>query len=587
LKAFEVDMPLEVAAKHRKSRAGNLLLFLTALTPAVYLGWLISATAVNILYADEWGYIFLFRHLSTHTLTLQDMVRQHNESRTTLPNLIELGLGVLTHWDTRWDMGVTFLFACIISLNVYLLSRRTLNLRQGLALWAVANLLIFSTAQSQNWTWGIQMIVFMPIMFITLGMLIAYSRMNVTWKFATCIALATASTFSYANGQLAWVLLLAALLIGSRGHGQRPRWRIGIWGAAFAANMWVYYHDYHAPVRSPSMLLIFKHPIDAIEYFTAFLGASLGQGFHELWVSVAFGVVLLSCLVIGCFYIWRRWRCGQARLLQLSSVWLLVAAYAVASAAVTTAGRLGFGLIYSQDSRYTTFSLYLAVGLLYLGAIIVNDVYRRGYFVSARALAVLGLGLVLIPHISTEIGGVRQMWADRRIRLSEKAFTQLLNLFPSPQGVYMHPHVLIEKDFLNQMGYLSPRLVVSRDLTKIAAPNGGEASGFIDAMYPLNESSWNAMGWGIIPGRQDPAEVVLLAGENGSGNAIAIAETRVGVTRPDVVKITHDHNFYLSGWGVTFKSADVPSGTTIISAWVYDPETGWAYRLGEARPFPG
>jgi hypothetical protein len=272
---------------------------------------------------------------------------------------------------------------------------------------------------------------------------------------------------------------------------------------------------------------------------------------------------------------------------QLSSIWLLVAAYAVASAAVTTAGRLGFGLIYSQDSRYTTFSLYLVVGLLYLGAIIVNDVYRRGYFVSARVLAALGLALVLIPHISTEIGGVRQMWADRRIRLSEKAFTQLLNLFPSPQGVYMHPHVLIEKDFLNQMGYLSPRLVVSRDLTKIAAPHGGEASGFIDAMYPLNESSWNAMGWGILPDRQDPAEVVLLAGENGSGSAIAFAETLVGGIRADVVKITHDQNFYLSGWGVTFKSVDVPSGTTIISAWVYDPETGRAYRLGEARPFPG
>jgi hypothetical protein len=576
-------MPVEVVAEQPKSSAGNMLLFLVALSPVVFLGWLISATAVNIIYADEWGYIFLFHDLATHTLTFHDLVRQHNESRTTLPNLIVLGLGALTHWDTRWDMWVTFLFACVISVNVYLLSRRTMNRRQALFLWAIANVLIFSTEQSQNWTWGIQMIVFMPIMFITLGILIAYSRLNVTWKFVACMALATASTYSYANGQLAWVLLLAALVIGSREQTRRLGWRIGIWAAAFAANMWVYYRDYQKPARSPSMLLIFNHPIDAIEYFAAFLGAPLGQGFHRSWVSAAFGAVLLGCLASVCLYLWRRRR--QVQLMRSSSIWLLVAVYAVISGAVTTAGRLGIGMIYSQDSRYTTFSLYLVVGLLYLGAIIVKDIYRKGDIVSARIFACLGLGLVLVPLTVTEIGGVNQMWADRRIRLSGKAFTQLLNLFPYPQGVYMHSHALIEKDFLDQMGYLSPGLVKSRDLTKIAGPEGGKAVGYFDTIYPAEDHSWDAMGWGGIPYRHDPAEVVLLAGEDGSGSAIAFAETLAGGIRPDVVQATHNRNYYLSGWGVTFKSTNVPPGTKMISAWVYDPETGRASRLGEARPF--
>jgi hypothetical protein len=161
----------------------------------------------------------------------------------------------------------------------------------------------------------------------------------------------------------------------------------------------------------------------------------------------------------------------------------------------------------------------------------------------------------------------------------------LIDLFPFPQGVYMHSHVRMERDFLDQMGYLSPGLVKSRDLTKIAGPDGREAVGYIDAIDPVDEHSWNAMGWGTFPYRNDPAEVVVLAGEDGSGSAIAFAETMVGGARPDVVQATHNRNYYLSGWGVTFKSSDVPPGTKIISAWAYDPLTGRAYRLGEARPF--
>ena len=136
MKAVHEDTVIETAGKHRKFSPGNLLLFLIALSPVIYLAWLLSATAVNIVVMDEWDYVFLFRHLASHTLTLHDLLQQHNESRTTLPNLIVLGLGVLTHWDTRWDMWVTFLFACVISTSVYLLSRRTMNGRQGLALWA-------------------------------------------------------------------------------------------------------------------------------------------------------------------------------------------------------------------------------------------------------------------------------------------------------------------------------------------------------------------------------------------------------------------------------------------------------------------
>jgi hypothetical protein len=355
-----------------------------------------------------------------------------------------------------------------------------------------------------------------------------------------------------------------------------------MWAIVCAANLWLYYRDYYKPPWHPSLLLAWKYPVRAGQYFTAFLGAPLAQGYKNVGVSILFGIALLACLVMACVHLWRIRK--QEHIADSATAWLVLCAFALASAFTATLGRMGFGIAQSQDSRYTGFSVYLVIGLLYLGAMVVRDVYRRGEILSAQARSALGLALVLIPHVTTEIGGYRQMWADRRVRLAGKAYTQLLNLFPSPQGVYMTSNVLTEKDFLDQMGYLRPGLVKSRDLTKIA----GDASigyGYFDALTPGDDSTWSAIGWATIPYRRDPAEVVLLAGEDGSGAAIAFAEGLSSGYRPDVARTLRNADYELSGWGFTFKSSDVPPGTRSISAWVYDPETGKAQRIGQTWGF--
>jgi hypothetical protein len=583
-------MNADAAPKQGRSSVWNVVLFLIALAPVVCLGWLISATAVNVLKFDEWDYVYLFSHFASHTLTLHDLLQQHNESRPLVQKMIILGVGAFTHWDVRWDMWIEFAFTCVISLNIYLLSRRVtgMNRSQCLFLWIVTNLLLFSTEQSQNWTWGFQMIICMPMLFISTGMLVAYSGLNVTWKFALAIVLATAATFSFAIGQIAWIILLPPLIVGSRQRTRRFAAPIAAWGVAGAANLWVYYRGYYKPPWHPSLLYSLKYPIRAMEYFTAYLGAALAQGYHNVWLSIVFGAILLGCLAGACAYLWKIRR--QPGIPESATTWLMLCAYSLASAGTATAGRLGFGVIQSQDSRYTGFSIYLVIGLVYLGATIVREVYRLGDIIWARVCAALGMGLVLIPYISTEIGGFHQMRTDRRAYLTAKACVQLMNVAYEPDWL-CHPRpptVIAEVGFLEQMGYLSPGLVKSRDVTKIAGPDWPEEAGRIDAMIPADKSSWLATGWGIVPYRHDPAEVVLLAGEDGSGSALAFAHILLagggGHQRQDVAQAMHNRNYRLCGWHVAFKSADVPPGTKIISAWIYDPETGRAHRLGGARP---
>jgi len=572
------DAVTDAPVVRRYAHLWSPLFVAIAVMPAVYLGWLISATAVNILYADDSAFIFLFQHLAAHTLTVGDFLAQHNESRSAFPLMLMVAVGSITHWDVRYDMWIEFVATCLVSLNIFLLSRRVMrmNLRQCLLLWIPANLVLFSTAQSQNWTWGIQMIVVVPILCISTATLIAFTNLGVTWKFALGILLATISTYSYAIGQIAWLILPAPLIAGSLGQTRRFSRQLWLWAAACAVNMIVYYHGYYKPPWHPSFLLALKHPLDAAEYFAAFLGAALAQGYEQVWASVVFGIVLLGCLLGASAFLWRIRH--RQEIFEPAAVWLVLCAYTLASACTTTAGRLGFGVIHSQDSRYTGFSIYLVVGLVYLGAMIVREFYRRGEFASAKIIAAIGIALLMIPYITTQIGGTRQMWEDRHVRLQGKAVTQLLNIFPNPLGIYTPPKIRAQKDFLDETGILSPGLVKSRDLTRIAGTSGATSFGHLDGISDEN-GGWRISGWAIVPYRHDPGEVVLLASDDGSGASTAFAETLVGEDRPDVAAVLHHHSYEKSGWNIIVNPISLPSGTKTVSAWEYDPQTGLAHRL--------
>src|SRR2546426_1139092 len=66
-------------------------------------------------------------------------------------------------------MWGTFCLACLVVYNVYRLGRLTVggDRRREVFLLFLASLLIFSLVQWENWFWGIQLIVFVPIVCVT------------------------------------------------------------------------------------------------------------------------------------------------------------------------------------------------------------------------------------------------------------------------------------------------------------------------------------------------------------------------------------------------------------------------------------
>src|SRR5258705_8047635 len=132
-----------------KPQPTQWFVFCLTLLPPCLLALLICRYSVDLPQWDQWAYVPFFEKLSHASLTFGDLFAQANEYRQFFPNLVFVALGWLTHWDLRYEMIVTFLTACLISMNVYRLAERTLNHDRisRLLLFLIANLVIFSPAQ--------------------------------------------------------------------------------------------------------------------------------------------------------------------------------------------------------------------------------------------------------------------------------------------------------------------------------------------------------------------------------------------------------------------------------------------------------
>src|SRR6266550_415246 len=139
-----------------KPRPAQWFVFCLTLLPPCLLALLICRYSVDLPQWDQWAYVPFFEKLSHASLTFGDLFAQVNEYRQFFPNLVMVAVGWLSRWDPRYEMLVTFLVACFISFTIYRLSKRTIggDRTSGLLLFLIANLIIFSPAQYENWLQG-------------------------------------------------------------------------------------------------------------------------------------------------------------------------------------------------------------------------------------------------------------------------------------------------------------------------------------------------------------------------------------------------------------------------------------------------
>lgn len=594
-----VSRALNDALKQR-IRLVHALVFCLAVLPACLHLVIVLKYGVNVPYNDDWSRVGLFQETSQDTLSFGDLIAQNNESRPFFPNLISIALAFLTNWDVRYEMLVTVLLACLVSFNIYRLGKLTIDgsLLKRLSIFFLSNLFIFAPIQAENWLRGIQIIVFMPIACITTCLSVAYSGLGTRTKFLICMILSTISTFSYANGMLCWVLVLP-VLVWSRSWSDlnRKKWLISGWVAGFVLNVALYFHDYQKPPQHPDLSEALGQPAQALQYSLSFLGAPYSHGLLTLVRSTAgrvdlatiSGAVLLLLFVSSCVYL-----LGSLRnfvLVRQSIGWLMIGAYSIISALVTTFGRLGFGVEQSIFQRYTTFSLYLTVSLIYLIAIIFSDITREGNPSRSRLfVTVFGSSLItpiVLLHLATFVYWPVVKIPDMALERSKgKACLLLINVVRNDEcltkevfepGADILPGLATT---LNEIGFLTPALIEGDKVRDIEGAKSGSATyGEFGALAKTDEGSYLASGWAISPEEGRPADAVLLTYEDANGQPTVFAVTDAGKRTRDAAKDLRTAAYARSGWEETFSTSVLPSGSTKIGAWVFDANTGRAFRL--------
>jgi hypothetical protein len=141
------------------SKGGQALIVALVIFPVGFTGLFIATYSVDVPYSDQWKTAELFVKLADGSLSFAHLFDQHNEFRQLFPHLLFLALGTITRWNVRYEMLVSFLLACLVSFNIYRISRVTITgTQECLWLLAAANLLIFSPVQYETWLFGIQVI---------------------------------------------------------------------------------------------------------------------------------------------------------------------------------------------------------------------------------------------------------------------------------------------------------------------------------------------------------------------------------------------------------------------------------------------
>lgn len=571
----------------RNSRLHAALPLLLAILPPVFIGVCIFVYGVDFPNWDEWiigGYLDKFAH---NTLSIRDLFQQQNGYRQFFPNLIFVSLGWLTSWDVRSGMWASLLFACLISSNIYQLGKWSFP-RNPRWTFLIANLLIFSPIQYDNWLQGQQLIYFLPIACLTSSLLIATAdRLSTRTKFVVCAVMSIISSFSAGNGMLCWILLLPILTWPwSRRELGGKKWWILAWLLAFLFTAVVYFYDFPALQTEP-VPGTKASALQAIRFLLVLLGEPLAVS--RFYVPFCIGLFLISLFAWSC---WRFWNIQKRSLADAQRMlcWLLIGAYSIVTAVLITIGRpITFRPYPFTPPRYTTYCIYLPVALIYLLPLARGEAGRqlhlfRFKFSSDRLLASLGAAVILV-HLLISLMSVRRMRLYQVDSMQNKACASFVNVVDDVclrENVFPDPDTLKQNiNAVNRLGFIRPALITTARINDIEN-TGSVRSTYAGALLNIRRTGdlYVAAGWAGLTDKGQSPDAVLLTYQDQNGSAILFAIARLNPVERSFVSAIRSRNFFsYSRWSKSFSTSALGSDRLKISAWAFDASTGRAYKL--------
>ena len=418
--------------------------------------------------------------------------------------------------------------------------------------WFLANLLLFSPAQSENWLWGIGIQNFMPMLWIALAILAAASSLRDTAKLVAVVVLATLASWSSGNGMLAWGLAGGVLLWAPTWREFRARRRLALLLLAAVAVVAVLYFVGMAPPNHRG-----AHPYDSslaakLHYVFAFAGAPFASTLATPPVvtatvlGAAFYLLLAAC-ALRFFQLW--FRDKDTALCRSTLPWFAIAGFAVGSGLIAACARAGMGAGQATASRYVTFALYLPLALIpLLPALKPWLLFRRRPGADEHSaspstqplVATIGATALVLLSLAAIDPALRTSAATHTARRQTRAVALLTAALPGHPLIpaLVFPDTAVAERIvagLDTIGYLHPRLVRSREARQLTAsqPPTAETLGRLERVWETGPGEVALVGWAALPGPDRHADLVLLCVTDERGEPMIVDMAPVFSPRPD------------------------------------------------------
>jgi hypothetical protein len=585
-------------AETARSRAtACILIWLVALVPMLHLTYLVRHYAVDVPTLDDWEMAPLIVDAQTGHLKWASIFAQQQEARTVLPKLIFILFAADGHWDVRDQMMLSVACCWLTAAGIFVLLRRS-GLRptaMAIPFW-LAVLTIFTPAKFEIWIFASGFPSFFPALFLVTALVIAGTeRLGLAVKFVLSAVLAGASSFSLANGLLAWGLTFPAILLMQR----PPRWRW--WLAGWVVVTGLCAAVYFAGYEKPQGLTEFAPSVSWLAYtnfILEFLGGALAYAMKDrpTLAAAIFGGTQLIVFLATLIYFFRRRR--DRRLFAMAMPWFALGLHSIGSAVLAALGRVGYGAPYALASRYVTFSVYLAIALVGLLAMIAQ--HKSAIVRSVRirtwicAFCLLLVAAYLIPYGICARNSrffMRALSAKDRLARAAVLFCQAIDT----REVIMktaYPNdarpVTEGADALDRLKLLRPALIRTNQLEAIPheIADNRRASGACESLAPVEGDSFRATGWAVLDAKGRPADCVAIAYQappNNEWTLCAISDSFA--MRPEIVQRFRTVEQLWSGWTATIPQSAFPAGAK-LSFWAVDADAPRLYRL-EDPAIPG
>jgi hypothetical protein len=581
-----------LSAETPPSRVTVLIVtWIVALVPMLHLTYLVRHYAVEVPTLDDWEMAPLIEQAHTGRFPWSQIFAQQQEARTVLPKLIFiLSTTVRGHWDVRDLMALSIVCCWLTAAGIFILLRRT-GLRPialALCFW-LAVLTIFTPAQFEIWIFAFGFPSFCPALFLVTALVVIGSeRFGTTTKFVVCALLSAASTFTLANGLLAWGITFPVLLL-SRPMTRRRLW-LGAWLMTTTLCAAAYFWGYRKPPELPTFAPAVSW-MDYVRFALEFLGGGLTYAWknHAASAAALFGCLQLALFLMALIYCLRRIR-DRAFLLR-AWPWFALAAHSIGSAILAALGRVGYGAAYALASRYVTFSIYLTIAVIALVALVVQELTKARPTLRTRAwTSAISLLLVLVYLASYKVMAfntrffLRAQSARDRLARVAVVFSQTIDTSETIKKT-AYPNdarrVIEAADGLDRLKLLRPPLVRANQIEALPheAADGRRASGSCESITPIAGNLVRATGWALLNGKARPADGVVVAYQVAPDKPWTLCAISDAFSmRFEIVKRLGDLEQLWSGWSATFPEAAVPSGAR-LSFWAVDTDEPRLYQL--------